>query len=147
MMKKSASIIKTKSNYWIYSQSKSTDGVWIASNPFFKMPLDVLSSEFTTKLFNALDKSGNVIPHPKDLKLFDEIFSKNLEIKSKKAFYSGAKCCEVSQNNNNIFLLPTNNVGNKGRFDHLPSLEIIISSLNGDQAIYDAIQEAFARSG
>ncbi|WP_214073232.1 hypothetical protein [Mucilaginibacter sp. dw_454] len=146
-MKKSASIIKTKSNYWIYSQSKTTDGVWIASVPFFKSPLNVLFSELIEKLFSALDKSGNVVPHPKDLKLFDEFFSKNLEIKSKKAFYSGAKCCEVAQDNDEISLLPTINIGNKGRFDHLPSSEIVVSCLDDNQVIYDAVQEAFDKCG
>jgi hypothetical protein len=144
--KKSASIIKTTSNYWIYSQSKTTVGLRIASPPFIKMALDVEPEQLVNNLFIALDKSGNIVPHPKDWKASEKEFNKNLEIKTKKAFYMGSKCCGVSEQDNTIVLSPTVRVGNMGSFIHSPESDVNVSRSESADKIFEAIQEAFERS-
>jgi hypothetical protein len=144
--KKSTSIIKTTSNYWIYSESKSTVGGWIASPPFIKMPLDVAPAELVKSLFTALEESGGVVPYPKDWKAFEKEFHENLEIKTKKAFYMGSKCCGVSEQDNTLVLTPMVRVGNMGSFIHSPESDVSVSRSESPEKIFEAIQEAFERS-
>jgi len=144
--KKSASIIKTTTNYWIHSQSKTTVGLGIASPPFIKMALDVTPEQLVSNLLIALEKSGGIVPHPKDWKASEKEFNKNLEIKTKKAFYAGSKCCGVSEQDNTIVLSPTERVGNMGSFIHSPESDVSISRFESPEKIFEAVQEVFERS-
>jgi len=143
---KSASIIKTTSNYWIYSESKSTVGGWIASPPFIKMAIDVAPEKLINNLFIALEKSGGVVPHPKDWKAFQKELHKNLEIKTAKAFYMGAKSCWVSEKDNMLILTPMERIGNVGSFIESPELDVNVSRSESAEKIFEAIQDAFERS-
>jgi len=133
--KKSASIIKTTSNYWIYSQSKTTVGLGVASPPFIKMALDVAPEQLVNNLFIALDKSGNIVPHPKDWKASEKEFH-----------YMGSKCSGVSEHDNTIVLTPMERVGNMGAFIHSPALDINVSRSESVEKIFEAIKEVFERS-
>jgi hypothetical protein len=144
--KKRAFIIKTNTNYWIHSQSKTTTGIGIASPPFIKMTLDVVPEQLVNNLFIALEKSGNIVPYPKDWKAFKNEFNKNLEIKTAKSFYMGAKCCGVSDVDNSIVLMPMERVDNRGTFYHLPESELNVSRSESAEKIFEAIQETFDRS-
>jgi len=144
---KSASITKNKTHYWIVSQSKTKDGVWIATLPFIKLDLGVSPNELIEKLFIALNCSKQNVPHPKDWKAFDNFFLNSLETKSFKDFYKNALLCEVSENENIISCLPTKNVGGKGRFDHLPELEVKVSAEASSEEIYHTLDVAFSKCG
>lgn len=140
---KNISITKTKTHYWIYPLSTTTEGLLIATDPFIKLDLNISEAELINTLQLAFDNCKANISPPKDWGIFNKEFVNKLETKSLKNFYKEAILCEVFKTDVVMGFLPTLNVNGKGEFDHLTNFEIKISTSASNFEILSALKKAF----
>ncbi len=113
---KSIDIFKKNNTIIIHSNSKTVEGFWIAHEPFFFINIDEKFNEtvLINAILNALDASKSNIKAPVDWSSSQSKFMESLGYKSYSKFVKGTILCNVSENNNQIKIVPTHNKGNKG---------------------------------
>jgi hypothetical protein len=113
--------------WFLHSDSKTTDGVWIASAPFLYSDSNPESlGEIVVK---TLLGSSEDVPHPTN---WSKVFSPMLDLsgcKSWNAFTKGASLVSIEMDGASISLTPYRNLGPKEGFEPI-EVELVLFPLN-----------------
>jgi hypothetical protein len=118
-------VYRRRDQYFIHASSKTTDGVWILSEPCLSMSADEGHGELGRRIVLALDGSRSGVPHPRDWKGLANPLLPLAGVKSWAAFSKSAACVEVAEEEGRITLTPTRNLGVHGGFEAEASRQIL----------------------
>lgn len=144
---KNATVNRRKGIFYISSSSLSTDGVWLATQPYFKIEGNFAINQLGESIVNALQGSKQNVPHPTDFRNFGKDFLLAMGLKSfsqiqdKHTFH-----CSVTEDNGIISITPSKNKGDNKGFSYLAKSEaILISKSESPESIGNALLQAFAK--
>ncbi|MFK0693152.1 hypothetical protein ACFX5Q_34215 [Mesorhizobium sp. IMUNJ 23033] len=117
---KSATAYERNETLFIFSQSKTTMGLWIEERPTLVVQKNDVD-EIRTAVLNCLHLSKDGVPHPRqeDWPKLNKEFAESLGVKSFSTFAKTAKCVNITQDGGIIRLVPTQNGGTKFGFTPL----------------------------
>lgn len=125
---RSAITYRRDGRIYVLSQSKTVDGLWLATAPKFEVE-ETDAPEVGRALLRCLSQSRTGIPHPKreDWPTLDRQLVEFLGVKSIKAFERSALCATVSQAAGGLVTLtPTARDSKNGGFVGLSEKSIMV---------------------
>lgn len=114
MIMRRTSAYRLRDRYFVYPESKTTAGVWLATGPFASAPLDAAPKALGELISAALGMSRAGIPHPSS---WVGLAQPRLEAAGKKSeadFIRGAQLVCVAAEPPELTLHATHNGGGKG---------------------------------
>jgi hypothetical protein len=108
-----ASVYRHKRSYFVIASSPTTDGFWFENGPVAIVPLG-LASELGDAVREALDRSGTLIRAPKDWSSHVNRVVEAAGLKRYAAFAKSAALVSVSQEDEQLRLVPHRNGGSDG---------------------------------
>jgi hypothetical protein len=144
-MMKAAVAYKKANAFYLHSSSKTTAGVWIATDPFLKVELDSPPSAKGEALITALNASQEATPHPTN---WTGLIAPLLElagVKSWSTFMKHAKCLNVEVEEKRLMLVPNRNLGSKEGFEPVPEMAVELPFPSSPDRVGLAFEEAMAR--
>jgi len=117
-MNKFVNIYKQKEIYKIHPCSKTKDGLWLATEPCFIIPIRSQLNEILDYLKIAFEQSKDNVSHPNDWNIFHKEFLNLLSVKSLSELHKGTKLCDIHIIDLKIEILPYQNKG--ARYGFLP---------------------------
>lgn len=141
---KDAIVYRRNDGWYLHSSSQTTDGVWIATQPFLKLPPDADLSAIGEAVMRAIDASRQSVPHPA---AWNGLFQPMLQLagaKSWATFVKGSMCLRFEADDCVLLVTPTKNLGPKE--GHLPLSDKVLRLPRGstDEGVGAAVQEAIA---
>ena len=126
---KLATAYQRNDRIFLHALSKTTDGVWILSQPVFMVD-DINIDKVGELLLEVLESSSENVPHPKSwANLFDPIL-RLAKLKSWGTFVKSAKCVEVEFDGQQVDFIPTKNMGEFEGFNPIKEKKIRCSLNN-----------------
>lgn len=95
----------------VHPSSRTTDGVWILSEPCVRLPSDCSDVEMGNAVLSALEGSKSPVPHPSQWKRVLEPLLKAAGVEAWKTFAKSAVCVEVEAQDGQLEFIPTENLG------------------------------------
>jgi len=142
---KSATLYERKGKLLFHASSRTTDGVWVCSEPIAMIDGALTAAEKGRVLMDVLDGSRTGVAHPSPSswpRVFDSVLEL-AEVKSMRTFSRAAKCCFVRFDAGSLSITPTRNGGSVGGFEHLNERTIVVSDIR-DEEIGIAMNNALA---
>jgi|SRR3954470_13456944 hypothetical protein len=144
----SAAVYRLSDRFLLHPLQRTTAGVWLASDPYANLPLDVASESLGSAALEALSLSGRTVPHPTSWEGLSTPRLKAAGVKSEKTFQTEALMVDLCRDDTGIQITPTRNggaVGDSKGFDSLPEFKTS-RPLNTDAAsLGEAIRSSFTR--
>src|SRR6476620_11849530 len=140
---KAATAYERRGKIYIHSDSKTTTGLWLLSEPVLSHPVEERGT-IAESIRIALNASHEGLPHPK---IWTNLTAPLLEaagVSSFNTFAKSTKCVSISSENGMITLTPTRNGGTKTGFAHLNEQAIQLDEAS--DRLDGELMEAFARS-
>lgn len=143
MRNKHITIYKSERQYIIHSDSYTTAGVLLASEPYFKLDISVTPFELISHIKQALQASSENIPHPTN---WDGQASQYAQVIgcSMKKLHKDFMHCSLQEDDKFITIDPSLNKGSKGGWIGIKNKKVTINKTASDTEIYQAIELAFA---
>ncbi len=91
---------------YLFCQSETVFGVWIACEPMLKISRNITHSLLGEAVINTLDFSQSRIPHPDNLQPTDMEFLKFIGFKRWRAFARKAFCISVTFDGTDVEVTP-----------------------------------------
>lgn len=130
----------------VHAMSRTTDGVWILTQPCGRLPADVANELLGRASRKALNASQSRVPHPTDFKEVVAPLLQAAAVKSWAAFARSAVCVELEEPEPGaVRLVPTTNLGGSQGFIPKPERRRMVSPADEadlGQAIRAALTEA-----
>ncbi|GAA4930337.1 hypothetical protein [Mucilaginibacter defluvii] len=139
---KRASVYVFKTYYLVHSQSTTTTGFGVASEPYIKMDKDVAMEELANKVIIAMNCSKVNVAESTDHSM--ESFLKAIDLKRHEDLYLQSIHCMIYEKDNKFIFIPSINGGIKGGFRYLPKQKIEISSGATIDVISDALEKTLS---
>ena len=117
-MTKKATAYRRKDGWYFHSDSLTTDGVWLATQPFLKLAPEASPSSIGETVLRVLQASQPSVPHPKDWKAVDYPIPEMAGVKSWGTFMKGSMRLCLDAADGVLVVTPTKNLGPKE--GHLP---------------------------
>lgn len=95
----------------VHPSARTTDGVWILSEPCVRLPSDCSDVELGDAVLSALKGSKSPLPHPTEWKGVLEPLLDAAGVRSWKTFAKCAACVEVAALAGELEFVPTENMG------------------------------------
>ena len=114
---KLATVYRRRADFIIHPDSCTTVEAWILSEPCVRLPVDCTDGQLGATVLSALERSKTGVPHPTEWKGLLEPLLQAAGVKSWGAFAKNAVCVLVSEEANNIELVPTVNLGAREGFE------------------------------
>ncbi len=133
----SAAAYRRSGRWYFHSESKTTDGVWIASQPFLSSDQESINVGDCAKQALAMSTEG--VGHPTE---WSGLFTPMLDlagVKSWSTFSRGAELVGIEMEGNLIKLIPHRNLGPKEGFEPVVSDAIDLPSEASCEDIGNAI--------
>jgi hypothetical protein len=108
-VKKMASIQRLGDGIYLYPNSTTTAGVWIAHGPYARLGVADPAASKGEAALRALASSTQGIPHPTDWKLVGVELLKLAGVRSWRAFDRNANSVGLELNESNLCVLPYEN--------------------------------------
>lgn len=143
MKNKNVTIYKSESLYIIHSDSYTTAGVLLASEPYFKLDIPVMPFELVSHIKKALQAATENVPHPTNWDGQASQYAQAIGC-SMKRLHKEFKYCSVEETNTSIIIAPSENKGPKNGWFPLKGKEIEIPKNSDDETFFRAIEAAFA---
>lgn len=121
---KRATLYRRKNQYLVHASSKTTDGVWVLSEPCLALPEACGHRDLGLTIQAALDGSRADVPHPRSWEALLAPLLALADEKTWKSFSMGAACAEVEEEDGRIALIPTRNLGTDEGFLAEPSRRV-----------------------
>jgi hypothetical protein len=137
----SASVYKRKDGWYLHADSRS-NGAWVATPPFLKLPLDAPLESLGEAVKTAIDASRGDVPFPTD---WEPVFQPVLDlagVKSWTTFARGAKYMGAMLKNSIFTFLPYRQ--DRGNFSPLEDLAFDVSGDGGPAEMGEAVQRGMA---
>jgi hypothetical protein len=141
----SATVFKLRDVLYLHSESKTTDGVWIASGPFLKITNS--KSVLGEAALTVLQASKTSIPHPKPEE-WGGIIAPVLQlagVKSWSKFVKDASSADLKVEGDRLKIIPNRNLGHKDGFEPIREKAIELPFPCSSHEIGAAVDEALAR--
>lgn len=132
----------------IHSLARTRDGLWIWSEPWFRVPISASAAEIGQAALESLAGSRLGMPHPRDFKPLTAARLEAASVRSERKFMEAAAHVGIWQEGEVVTLSPSENGGARGDgrgFHSLPALETKLSSKVDAGVLGDAIIEAWRR--
>lgn len=144
---KGAAIFKLANGYIIHSESRTTAGFDIASEPYLILVKDVTINKIVDKLMMTLKSSKKNVPVPKNWSEFNSTYFNAIGIKSNADLNKkSTKYCSVRQIEDIIQFTPSKHAAPPDKvFLHIPDEQVSVSALSSKETIADALAEAFSK--
>jgi hypothetical protein len=133
----------------IHALSRTTDGVWIATQPFIRLPEDCSSDELSGAVQAALDRSKDRVRHP-DQDQWKKVLEPLLNaagVKSWRTFVRGSTSVEIESDATGLALIPTNNLRGREGYEAIDTERITVPLNATSDTIGLRLREAFSRAG
>lgn len=142
MKNKHATIYKSKDMYILHSDSYSTVGVLLATEPFLKLEISAEKVKVSEAIKLVISASKDNIPHPTNFNGFISQYAKSMGCTVKK-LHDTFMCCGLEDDGINIIVIPTINKGSKNGWIDLINKKILIGRNIDDKDLVEAIDQAF----
>ena len=123
-----AEVYKRNNQFLIHASSRTTDGVWILSEPCLAVAVEGHDAELQRGVRAALGGSREGVPHPVDWRGVGIPLLTLAGVKTWNAFSKQAANIGVTEEGSVIVLTPTRNLGPKGGFQPDPSKRITLDN-------------------
>jgi hypothetical protein len=143
-MQKIALAYKKRTGLFLHSCSRTTIGVWIATEPFIKVDINETLAGRGQAVLLVLTASSEPLPHPKQEE-WGKVFEPMLKLAgatSLTAFEKDAACCRLEIDGEDLCLIPHRK--RKGYLE-IPDRAIKIQRVSSEATIGAALDDAFAR--
>jgi len=144
-VKKTCSVYFRGDDIYVIASSKTTAGLWIDTEPRFKLTRPVSASHLGRTVISALNGSREGVPTPDDLRSVGKELLHFVGFKSLSSFERGAIYFLVTLEENAINIIPTSR-GTRGGFDFHAS-EAVYSNVNPDELGETLMKLALERQG
>ena len=142
-MIKATAIYERKGVYLFHSQSKTTAGVWLATEPFLRLETNCSSDDRAVAALKALASSKESIPHPMPpVSRFQPMYEL-AKVKSWGQFIKGSRLVSIRMDRDKMLVKPYRNKGGKEGFQETGQpveLSLPVTNEQLGQAIDDAFQ-------
>jgi len=142
---KSASAYMSAQEWIFHSDSKTTAGVDLATEPFIKIKSPFTAYDVVEAIKQVLNAGKINIPHPTDWKVQAESYDRNMGYSSKKLQKTFAYCM-IEMDESFLYFTPTNNFGPNKGYTFLPAHRIKVENSSSTEDIYDAFLRAMKTS-
>jgi hypothetical protein len=146
-VKKGATLHERKGELFLSSSSLTTDGVWIDSEPFCKIPAESDSKLIGDAIINAINSSRQGVPHPGPNQ-WSSVIAPLLALASAKsygAFMKNSRCLVFTLDGDTIKMIPSKNLGPKGGFEPLPADTISVPFTSPAESIGDSVKKCLEK--
>jgi hypothetical protein len=140
---KAATVFKRGDVFYVHSESKTTEGVWIATPPFTEIRAEATASAKGDAVRDALDASKESVPHPTS---HGGVVDRLLElagVKSWAVFASNSACVTVEFDGEQLRLIPNRNFGPTGAFEPILANAANVRPQATPDELWTAIEERF----
>ena len=145
-----ASIYRLKDRLLVHANSRTTAGVWMATEPFLPFPLDSSPSDIGNAVSLALAASLDKVPHPNDWRATSGPRLSAAGVRSERSFQASAALVTITRNETGYVIEPHRNGGASGDskgFHPLPKLQRSMGMNCNLETIGSAIIEALSLCG
>lgn len=130
---KRATVYLSKGKLFLHASSRTTDGVWIASEPFSIVDLDVSDADLGQAILSTLRGSQAGVSHPRTWTGLLEPLLTLANVRSWGAFARRASCVEIEEDDSNVSVIPTQNLGANDGFQAEPARAVVIESRSTEE--------------
>lgn len=116
ILMKRATVYQRGAVILVHASSRTTDGVWILSEPCIRLPSDCGDAAMGLAVMSALEASQSSVPHPTQWKGLVEPLLRAAGVRTWKAFAKSAVCVEVEERDGQLALIPAVNLGSEEGF-------------------------------
>jgi hypothetical protein len=116
-MTRKATVYMRRQQFLIHALSKTTDGVWILSEPCSALAIECDDRGLGTAIRRTLEGSLPEVPHPSSWNKVFEPMLRLAGVKTWKAFATGSACIQIETDGNQVVLIPQTNRGPKEGFE------------------------------
>jgi hypothetical protein len=125
---KRAVAYQRKSKFFVHASSRTTDGVWIFSEPCLSAEEAIDDERLGMMVQTALASSLCNVPHPTEwMKLLYPLLMQ-AKTKSWTTFAESATCAGVERDDGRTIIVPTRNLGVAGGFEPDPLRILVVDS-------------------
>jgi hypothetical protein len=142
---KMATVYLRRGRIFVHASSRTTEGVWISSEPYETLAITCSDEELGAIAKVALENSRGGVPHPRDWKTLLEKFLQQAGVKSWSTFVKGATCADIKDNGEHITVTPMKNLGPKEGFLAEESKKVIVER-NSNSAVGAVVRGVLAPS-
>ena len=128
----------------VHPSSRTTDGVWLVSEPCVRLSSDCSDVEMGNALLAALEESKLSVPHPTQWKGILQPLLSAAGVKSWKTFAKSAVCVEVEAQDSRVELIPTQNLGSDDGFQADESMKMSVMLSAGAAVIGASLRTVLA---
>lgn len=141
---KRATAYQRDASILVHPSSRTSDGVWILSEPCVRLSSDCDDAELGEVILSALGVSRLSLPHPTDWRGILEPLLKCAGLKTWKSFVRGAVCVEVEERGEQLEFWSTRNLGSDQGFEVDESKRTAVTLPASPVAIGAALRDALA---
>ena len=127
-MNTAAHAYKRPDGFYFSSSSLTTDGVWLASPPYLKLPLDCAPAALGDAVIQVIQASRTTprVPHPDNWDEFERDcpLLQLAGVPSWNAFEKNAKSCGLQSDGEGIQMSPQRSAGRNQGFVGIPDAEV-----------------------
>ena len=125
---KRATIYRRKAQFYVHASSRTMDGVWILTEPCLCLDQESSDRELGEAVQQALDSSRSGIPHPRSWKGLLDPLLKQAGVKSWNTFSKTALCVEIEEEDGQVSIVPTENLGVEDGYQADPSRAAVVAN-------------------
>ncbi len=145
-MMQRATVYSRSGSVLMHASSRTTDGVWILSEPCLRLDDDSSNEELGEAVRRVLAGSSSPVRHPTQWKGLFEPMLRVAGVKSWKAFSKNTLCVQVELDGDRLELIPTNNLGVDEGFEPNEVKKKSATMPCGAEALGALVREAIAES-
>lgn len=130
----------------IYPESRTTNGLWIATEPYLFLDLPAEYKIIGESISHSLDSSVQNLPVPHDYRQLSKKIAQAAKITSYRKLVQSSMYCQVIEEQGGISIIPTHNGGTKGDtkgFHSRPENKIVVERDKNTELIGAALLKGF----
>lgn len=129
-----AAVFRRQKQLIFHAWSLTTEGLWIADEPFLVLPESCDNIELARAVRSTLDGTRHNLPHPTDWKGLAAQLLVVARVKTWSALARGASCVHVEEEGGRIVIVPQTNLGPRKGFCEDRNRLIAIENTSADLA-------------
>ena len=108
---KRATAYRRKGHFFVHASSRTTDGVWILTEPCVKLDETCSDEDLGEATRAAISASRAGVPHPRNFAGLLDPLLRQAGVKTWSAFAKTATCAEIEADGGKVSVIPTRNLG------------------------------------
>ena len=123
-----ATVYRRRHHLFVHPSSITTDRVWILTGPVLKLDESSADAQIGSAIRLSFEHSHANVQHPTNWGGLLAPLLTQAGVKSWGRFIEGASCVIVESEGATVSLIPTENLGAAGGFEHQPTARISLNS-------------------